>query len=161
MKAYRTAVRGHCFSLIMPWEDIMKCLDGMMSDAELSCLPWGPECLKYLVRLQLKVAGKDFEQHLKQVKLRPFILVMLLKELINRRQGPFADDARAAAFMERMERAVAERYPEHESDIPISERNGTIPPGIIEEIENDRRARAATHKDVTPAMANEKNATRL
>ena len=57
-KEYRTAVRGHCFSLIMPWEDIMKCLDGMMSDAELSCLPWGPECLKYLVRLQLKVAGR-------------------------------------------------------------------------------------------------------
>ena len=76
-KEYRTAVRGHCFSLIMPWEDIMKCLDGMMSDAELSCLPWGPECLKYLVRLQLKVAGRDFEQHLKQVKVRPFILVLL------------------------------------------------------------------------------------
>ena len=53
--SYRTAVRGHCYSFIMPWEDIMKCLDGMMTDAELACLPRGPECLKYLIRLQLKV----------------------------------------------------------------------------------------------------------
>ena len=49
-KAYRTAVRGHCFSLIMPWEEIIKCMDGIMSDAELASLPWGPDQLKYLVR---------------------------------------------------------------------------------------------------------------
>ena len=84
-KSYRTAVRGHCFSLIMPWEEIIKCIDGMMSDAELSCLPWCPDQLKYLVRLQLKVAGQDYEKHLKEVKLRPFILVKHLTELINRR----------------------------------------------------------------------------
>ena len=83
-EAFRTAVRGHCFSLIMPWEDIMKSLDGMMTDAELAVLPWGPECLKYLVRLQLRVAGKDLEKHLKEVKARPFILIKLLHELTDR-----------------------------------------------------------------------------
>ncbi len=29
---YQTAVRGHCFSCIMPWEDILNSLQESMSD---------------------------------------------------------------------------------------------------------------------------------
>ena len=140
-KQYRTAVRGHCFSLIMPWEEIVKCLDGMMSDAALAALPWAPEYLKYLVRLQVKVAGKDMEQHLKEVKLRPFILVKLLTELVDRHHGPFADSAVADAFRNRIAAAVASKYPETEPDVADHLKQGTIPAAILEVIQNDRKQR--------------------
>ena len=126
-KAFRTAVRGYCYSFIMPWEDIVRNLEEVMSDAELAALPWGPEHLRYLFRLHLKVGDCDMEQHLKEMKIRPFVLVLLLKELIDRRHGAFADNVHAQRLKERMERAVAERYPEQEPDVADEEKQGTIP----------------------------------
>ena len=72
----RTGVRGSAFSYIMPWEDIVKSMH-----QRVKALPRDPECLKYMLRLHIKVAGQDFHQHLKQVHLRPAILVLLLQEL--------------------------------------------------------------------------------
>ena len=73
----------------MPWEDVVKSLNRSMSDADLESIPRDEECLKYMFRLHLKVAGKDFHQHLKQVHLRPQVLVMLLHELIDRQHHAF------------------------------------------------------------------------
>lgn len=78
-KAFRTAVRGYCYSFIMPLEDIVWNLELVMSDAELAFFPRAPEHLRYLFRLHLKVGDCDMEQHLKEVKIWPFALVLLLK----------------------------------------------------------------------------------
>ena len=69
---YRNAVRGQAFSFIMPWEDVVRSLH-----QRVKSIPRDPECLKYMLRLHLKVAGQDVHQHLKQVHLRPRILVLL------------------------------------------------------------------------------------
>ncbi len=81
------------------------------------------------------------EQHLKEIKLRSFILIKLLNELIDRRHAPFADNSRAAAFKARVSAAVAQRYPEQEGGVPEDEQQGTIPPVILAEIEKDRLER--------------------
>ena len=75
---YRTVVRGNCFSFHMPWEDILESLQQTCEDKDLTCLPRDEQCLKYMLRLHLKVGGVDFATHLKQVHVRPFVLVQLL-----------------------------------------------------------------------------------
>ncbi len=107
---YRTAVRGHCYSFIMPWEDIVRSMNACMSDADLRSLPREEDCLKYLLRLHLKVAGKDFHQHLKQVHLRPFVLVELLHELIEKQHVCFTRKGSAEELKQRMAAAVAQVF---------------------------------------------------
>jgi len=83
---WRTKVRGHCFSFIMPWQDIVDNMQrSHLGEEDMSSLPRDPECLKYLLRLHLKVAHKDLHKELPHVHLRPHILLLLLKELIDRR----------------------------------------------------------------------------
>ena len=53
---HRTAVRGHAFTFIMPWEQIIQSLH-----QRVKSIPRDPECLKYMMRLHLKVAGHDFQ----------------------------------------------------------------------------------------------------
>ena len=130
--AYRTAVRGHCYSFIMPWEDIVRSMHDCMNDQDLQNLPREEDCLKYLLRLHLKVAGQDFHQHLKQVHLRPFVLVELLYELIEKKHVCFKGKGPAADLKERMAAAVEKRYPEKEPEVPREQRQGTIPPSILE-----------------------------
>ena len=75
----RTAVRGQALSFIMPWEEIVKSLH-----RRVKAIPRDPECLQYMLRLHLEVAGQDFHQHLRHVHLRPRVLVLLLRELFAR-----------------------------------------------------------------------------
>ena len=49
-------------------------LQDSISDVEMECLPRDEECLKYLLRMHLNVAGVDFHSHLKQAlsqQIRP------------------------------------------------------------------------------------------
>ena len=46
---HRTAVRGHAFTFVMPWEQIIKSLH-----QRVKSVPRDPECLKYMMRLHLK-----------------------------------------------------------------------------------------------------------
>jgi len=103
-----------------------------MNDQDLQNLPREEDCLKYLLRLHLKVAGQDFHQHLKQVHLRPFVLVELLYELIEKKHVCFKGKGPAADLKERMAAAVEKRYPEKEPEVPREQRQGTIPPSILE-----------------------------
>ena len=54
-QAHRTAVHGNCWSVHMPWEDVVRSLHKSISDKELATLPRAPECLKYLLRLHLRL----------------------------------------------------------------------------------------------------------
>ena len=127
-------------------------------------IPRDPECLKYMLRLHLKVAGQDFHQHLKQVHLRPGILVLLLQELFLRKHEAFCgsmaaqkmhlqsgevdvDGPVSAPSVEELEQSVYAKYPETEAHIPLAERKGAIPDGIREEIEElARKAAESTSK---------------
>ena len=134
-------------------------------------IPRDPECLKYMLRLHLKVAGQDFHQHLKQVHLRPGILVLLLEELFSRKHEAFLESYPAQRMHKDWERAVLEKYPEKEGHIPLSERKGFIPDGIREEIEesvkkieerNEKRRRVIhATKNATPGDAEQKLETCL
>ena len=143
----------------MPWDDIVRSLH-----QRVKSIPRDPECLKYMLRLHLKVAGQDFHQHLKQVHLRPGILVLLLQELFHRKHEAFCGSMAAqqmhlhpdgedvggsvsARSGQDLERAVYAKYPETEAHIPLAERKGTIPDGIREEIEDlARKAAESTSK---------------
>ena len=76
---FRTTVRGQCFSFMMPWSLLIRELNGRITTDQLAALPRGEECLQYLLRFHLRVAGRDFEKELKQVCLRPCVLVHLIK----------------------------------------------------------------------------------
>ena len=81
---FRTVVRGSCCSYQMPWEDILQDLQANCTDRNLSELPRPQECLKYFLRVHLTVNGFHYKKHLKQVHVRPFVLLALLFFLIDR-----------------------------------------------------------------------------
>ena len=58
-QTYRSVVRGSCVSYHMPWEDILESLRQNCADRELSEVPHPQECLKYMLRVHLKVAYLD------------------------------------------------------------------------------------------------------
>jgi hypothetical protein len=82
-QAYRTAVRGSCCSFHMPWEDILHELQEKCESKSLLEVPRPQECLKYLWRAHLRVSGVDFKKQLKQLHVRPFVLLRLLYFLID------------------------------------------------------------------------------
>ena len=140
---HRTAVRGSAYSFLMPWDEIVKSLQ-----QRIKSIPRDPECLQYMLRLHLKVAGTDFHQHLKQVHLRPGVLILLLQELFRRKHEAFMTSFPAQRFHEDLEsgagqnsidedleRAVHAKYPETEAHLPLEERKGAIPQGMREDIE--------------------------
>ena len=151
---HRSAVRGQAFSFIMPWDEIVKSLH-----RRIKSIPRDPECLKYMLRLHLKVAGQDFHQHLKQVHLRPGILVLLLEELFTRKHEAFLESYAAQCMQHDWEHAVFEKYPETEDHIPLDERKGFIPDGIREEIEESVRKMEERCEKKRRVIHTTKNAT--
>ena len=141
---WRTKVRGHCFSFVMPWETILRDLNQYEKTNKFLELPRDEECLSYMCRIQLKVAGRDFHQHLKQVCLRPFVLVLLLYELIENGHPALSDSLPAAVLKERVVKAVEEKYPEHEAHLPLEQRQGRIPPRILQLLEEQQEEKTGT-----------------
>ena len=81
---FRTRVRGTAHSFHMPWEDILqelkdKC-ESLFDEAHL--LPRKPECLKYVLKVNLRVDRQNMHKVLKQLTIRPFVLLQLLYFLI-------------------------------------------------------------------------------
>ena len=165
----RIVVRGSCISYHMPWEDILENLKKNCADRNLTEIPHPQETLKYMLRVHLQVAGVDFQKHLKQVMVRPFVLIHLLDFLIDRNHEVFRGKGSPAELRERMRTAVRREYPEIE-DGPEEERVGTVPPSILQllrEVEEgketnadvsdrapllppSRRRRLLTEKNATP-----------
>ena len=122
-------------------------------------MPRDEECLKYMFRLHLKVAGKDFHHHLKQVHLRPKMLVMLLRELIDRGRHVFEGSGPAEDLKERMKSTVANKYPDQEAGVPLEEQKGTIPPSILRELEEKQEERDEAKSGTGVSLDIAKNAT--
>ena len=139
---YRTMVKGSCFSVHMPWEDILESLRDNCESSDLEHLPRPEECLKYMLRLHLQVGGLDFSKHLRQVHVRPFVLIHLLEYLIDRGHAVFHGKGLPHTLKQKMRAAVQKQYPEQEGHLPESEREGTLPPSILQllqEREDERR----------------------
>ena len=98
----------------MPWEDILEDLKRNCSDRDLTEIPRPEECLKYLLRVHLNVNGLDFKKHLKQLHVRPFVLIALLDFFIDRNHEVFRGKGSAVELRARMREAVSRHYPETE-----------------------------------------------
>ena len=144
-------------------------------------LPRDAYTLQYLFRVHLRVAGQSFDDELKHVRLRPFVLVRLLMWLWQFRRDIFpaaGTELRtmvgdlAAAVNEEMDVAAVERlwkkrveehYPETEGDKPEDERRGQVPEvfrQMLNPDEDDRdNAENLPPRKVTRFIPETKNAT--
>ena len=85
----RTCVRGHAISYPMPWEDIVRELRDNYLDAEFQDIPRREECLNYIMKVHLNVAGQNMTKHIRQLCVRPFVLLLLLEFRIDRQRTAF------------------------------------------------------------------------
>ena len=122
MQRYRTAVRGAASSFHMPWRDILEDLQQNIADQDLEQLPRPQECLKYMLRAHVRVAGRSFKKHLKEVHVRPFVLIMLMDALIEQEHEVFRGKGTASFLRAKIRRAIEREYPETEADIPEDQR---------------------------------------
>ena len=146
---YRTRVRGSAISYMMPWEDILKELRENYLDRDFLDLPRRAEHLKYIMRVHLNVAGQNMEKHIKQLRVRPFVLLLLLEFLIDRRHEVFKGKGSPEELKRKMREIVAREYPEREGHIDLDQRAGEVPQGILEtmrEMEENQRCAAAAGK---------------
>ena len=61
---FRSRVRGTAHSFHMPWEDILEELKGHCEDhhKEAGLLPRSPECLKYVLKVHMRVDRQNMER---------------------------------------------------------------------------------------------------
>jgi len=119
----------------MPWEDILENLHQNCSDRNLSEIPHPQECLKYMLRVHMQVAGQDLHLLLRQVMARPFVLLHLLDYLIDHNHEVFRGKGSAEKLKRQMREAVEREYPEREAHIEECARTGSIPPSILQLLE--------------------------
>ena len=98
----RTHVRGHAITYQMPWEDILRELRSNVLDKDFMDIPRRQACLKYFLRVHLSVSGQNMEKHIKQLRVRPFVLLLLLEFLIDRRHVVFRGKGSAASLKRQM-----------------------------------------------------------
>ena len=107
---YRSAVRIFPVSYEMPWEDILRDLRRNCGDDGLR-LPRKQEVLKYLLRLHLRVRDFDYKKMVRQIYVRPFVVLRLLYELIDSGHEVFRGKGSAEALKQQIREAVQEQYP--------------------------------------------------
>ena len=142
-KRWRTVVKGSCYSFRMPWEDILESLEENIS-SDMVNIPRDEECVKYMLRLHLKIGGVDVTQHLRQVHVRPFVLLLLLDYLIDQNHEVFHGKGKAQLLKQKMRDKVNFEYPETEGHLPLEERNGALPPSIQKILEEHDEQKKAT-----------------
>ena len=144
---FRTVVRGSCMSYHMPWEDILEQLKENGDDRDSQKLPRPQECLKYMLRLHLQVNGLDFRKHLKQVQVRPYVLIALLDFLIDQNHESFRGKASAEALRRQVREDVAREYPDDDA----------VPKSLLEVLEANAKDEAS--RPTKRRLLEEKNAT--
>ncbi len=82
--------------------------------------------MKYVLRVHPNVAGQDFSKYLKQVQVRPFVLLKLLEYLIDHKHEVFQGQLPARVLKANMAAAVEKHYPEREGDFPEESFEGFV-----------------------------------
>ena len=133
---WRTRVRGTAHSFQMPWEDIVAELQDHCDNAasHLERLPLRPECLKYVLKVHLRVDKHNMSKVLRQLTVRPFVLLQLLYFLIEHNHEAFRNKGSVAMLREQMEKAVASYYPVSAQDLgkPLQEQKSNLPSDLVE-----------------------------
>ena len=80
----------------------------------------------------VEVQNYDLKKMLRQVYVRPFVLLLLLYQLIDQGHEVFLGKVSAAALKEKMRAAVEKEYPETEAHVPEERRQGSIPQSILD-----------------------------
>ena len=88
------------------------------------------------MRVHLTVSGLDYKKHVKQVHVRPFVLLALLFFLIDRNHEVFRGKGTAEQLRDKMRKAVEAEYPDNETHLPEEQRQGYIPDSIVEALES-------------------------
>jgi len=116
-------------------------------------LPRNPECLKYILRVHLRVDKESMAKALKQLTVRPFVLLQLLYYLIEQNHEVFRGKGNAKELRDRMHAAVKRYYPvdEGEHERPVAEQEWTLPTDFLPHNPIMRKQ--------SSALPSEKNAT--
>ena len=117
------------------------------ADRKVKQLPRPQAALKYMLRLHLNINGLDFSKHLKQVQVRPAVLLHLLHFLIDRNHEVFRGKGSAEEFYEQIGKSVEAEYPQEDS----------IPEALLEVIEEAQSQ--SSRSTVLKSMDTVKNAT--
>ena len=154
---YRTRVRGTAHSFHMPWEEIMEelrkqCLEKSIMEP----LPRKPECLKYVLRVHLRVDQHSMEKALRQLTVRPYVLLQLLYYLIDHNHVVFRGRGSAQQLRSQMQAAVERYYrvPVGERSRPVEEQEWHLPGDFFDSISESQLLSAKR-----PFLLKEKNAT--
>ena len=144
---WRTRIKGSVASFQMPWEDILQDLNRNVDDATLAEIPRTAASVKYLLRVHLKVGTVDFTKKLRELRVRPFVVLLLLHWLIERNHPVFKGKGTALELKQRVKLAVEREYPETEATLPEDERAGHIPEAIATMVEEARAAQMEVNTD--------------
>ena len=117
-QTHRTRVRGTAHSFHMPWEDILEELHAHYETdgSEMTSLPRSPECLKYMLKVHLRVDRQNMAKVLRQLTVCPFVLLQLLYFLIEHNHEVFRNKGSMNELRQQMQEAVARLYPICESE---------------------------------------------
>ena len=162
----RTLVRGAACSFHMPWEDILQDLaKNCGKKLDMLQIPRSQECLKYMLRVHVRVAHTDLRKFLKQCYVRPHVLLHLLFFLIDRNHEVFRNKGCAVELKKKMKEAIQQEYPDEESEKPEAQREGSIPTALLEALQeahqkpDDPGTAEAEAKKMRFLFEREKNAT--
>ncbi len=156
---FRTRVRGTAHSVHMPWEDIVEELRRHCLDKEvLNAVPRTPECLKYILRVNLRIDRYNMAKVLRQLSVRPFVLLQLLYFLIDQHHEAFRGKKTARELREDMRVAVAQHYPLNPAEVsrPEEEREWHLPASFVTvgseegKLTSSRQSRLLQDKHATP-----------
>ena len=111
---------------------ITKDLKRNCADKKVKQLPRSQAALKYMLRLHLNINGLDFSKHLKQVQVRPAVLLHLLHFLIDRNHEVFRGKGSAEELYEQVAKSVEAEYPQEDA----------IPEALLEVIEESQNQSA-------------------
>ena len=155
---FRTRVRGTAHSVHMPWEDIVEELRRHSLEKDmLQTLPRKAECLKYILRVSVRVDRYNLNKVLRQLSVRPFVLLQLLYYLIEQRPEIFRGSKSARQLREEMRVLVSQEYPlgQDEAARPEEEREWHVPEGFVtmttkEGLRPAKKPRLIQEKHATP-----------
>ena len=105
-------------------------------DRNISDVPRPQECLEYFLRVHLTVNGFDYKKHLKQVHVRPCVLLALFFFLIDRNHEVFRGKGTAEQLRDKMRQAVEAEYPDNEKHLSEEQRRVYISESLVEALES-------------------------
>jgi hypothetical protein len=142
----------------MPWEDILQELQKHSLEKDiLTSVPRKAECLKYILRVNVRLDRYNMDKVLRQMSVRPFVLLQLLYYLIDHRHEAFRGKKTAAQLRYDMRLAVCKEYPVTAEQMtrPEEEREWHLPDDFAtfdgkEVLRSAKRARLFKDKQATP-----------